>query len=171
MAIGSTHPVTGSASLADVLRTYEGSDGDATRALFARLGKLGPAGAVAIELFRAQKASERAKVYRGGGRGGPSYRRMAYDKKQWAMDNLSAALTAHAAELGIAWGWGIDPKQEFHRHVLYVELPTGQISFHAASRDDGPAHPRGWDGVPGRSADRMLRWIARLLDAAGETAA
>jgi hypothetical protein len=147
------------AVLAEVLSVYRGSDGDKTRALYGRLETLGPDGALAVNLFRAQKASERAKVYRGGVAGRGSYSGMAYDRKQWATDNLCAAL----AGAGLGWGWGVDSKQPVHRHVLYVDLPTGQISFHAAARGIGPDYPGEWDGVPGQSADRILRWCARLL--------
>ena len=157
--------------LSDVINTYLGSDGDATKALYARLEQFGPLGTIAVNLFRAQKASERAKVYRGGVRGKGSFRGMAYDRKQWAMDNLCTALTSHADESGIRWGWGVDSKQEFHRHVLYVDLPTGQVSFHTTSRGDGTHYPGSWDGVPGQSADRILRWIGRVLTGRARVAA
>lgn len=148
-----------------VLRTYEGSDGDATKALYAQLERdHGAAGIVAVNLFRAQKASARAKVYRGGVPGRGSYRSMAYDRKQWAMDNLCWVLGEHAAALGIVWGWGVDAKQEFHRDVLYVDLPTGQVSFHTAVRGGGPAYERPWDGVRDASAQRICSWVGRLLD-------
>lgn len=155
--------------LDEIVRVYEGSDGDATKALYARLEALGPVGIVAVNLFRANKSSSRAKVYRGGVRGQGSYRGMAYDRKQWAMENLCRVLGEHAAQLSITWGWGVDPKQEFHRHVLYVDLPTGQVSFHTAARGDGPNYPGVWDGIGGASADRILRWIARLMKTEGET--
>jgi hypothetical protein len=140
-------------------RVYLGSDGDATKALYAELEALGPAGIVAVNLFRAAKNSERAKKYRGGG-----YRGAAYDRKQWAMDNLCGALTEHANRLNIPFGWGEDPEQPFHNQVLYVELPSGQVSFHTAVRGKGPTHDREWDGVKGVGPDRVIRWIARLLD-------
>jgi hypothetical protein len=108
-----------SEALAEVIRIYQGSDGDATRALYTRLEALGIAGEIAVNVFRATKASERAKVYRGGG-----YRGMAYDRKQWAMANLCQALAGHAAEADIAWGWGEDPATPAYSHVLYVDLPT-----------------------------------------------
>lgn len=149
--------------LVQVARVYQGSDGDATKALYARLETFGPIGTVAVNLFRAQKASERAKVYHGGIRGRGSYRSMAYDRKQWAMDNLAAALAQHAEALGIAWGWGEDAKQDYHRCVLYVDLPTGQVSFHTAARSQGPDYPGQWDGVRGQSVDRIVRWVARVL--------
>jgi hypothetical protein len=152
-------------NLETVLRTYQGSDGEATKALYARLDEFGPAGVVALNLLRAQKASERAKLYRGGVRGKGSYRGMAYERKQWAMDNLCAVLGQHGAALDIAWGWGLDAKAVGYEHVLYVELPTGQASFHTACRGQGPDHGKDWDGIKGQSADRIIRWAARLLDA------
>lgn len=145
-----------SAVIADVIRVYQGSDGEATKALYARLVQFGAPGEIAINLFRAQKASERAKVYRRG------YRGMAYDKKQWSMDNLCAALTTHGADL--VWGWGEDEKQAVHRHVLYIDLPTGQASFHTDRRGAGPDYPGAWDGVPGQGPDRIIRFVARVID-------
>lgn len=53
-------------ALVDVVRIYDGSDGDATKALYERLAKLGAIGEIALNLFRAHKNSARAKVYRGG---------------------------------------------------------------------------------------------------------
>ncbi len=144
--------------LTDVIRIYQGSNGDATKALYAELERLGPIGAMGVNLFRACKSSERAKEYRGRG-----HRGAAYDRKQWSIDNLCEVLTAEAGPLGIAWGWGIDDKQDFHRHVLYVELPTGQVSFHTTSRGKGPDYGKPWDGVRGQSADRICRFVARLL--------
>lgn len=144
--------------LADVVTIYEGSNGDATKRMYDLLTELGPIGTIAVNLFRAQKASERAKVYRGGG-----YRGMAYDRKQWSIDNLSAALTEHAAGAGIQWGWGLDPIQEYHNVVIYVDLPTGQVSFHTSTRGKGPDYPGKWDGHRGASPGRICRWVAQLL--------
>lgn len=146
--------------LADVIAVYTGSDGARTAALYAELEALGPIGIIAVNLFRAQKASERAKVYRGGG-----FRGKAYDKKQWSMDNAAKALREHAGAAGIGWGWGLDLKQPVHRHVLYIDLPTGQVSFHSGARGAGPDYPGEWDGRPGQSADRVCRWVARLVGA------
>lgn len=147
----------------DVYAIYEGSNGDATKALYFRLTMLGAQGLVARELFRAQKASSRAKVYRGGMRGRGSYRSMAYDRKGWALANLCGALTAYASEIGLIWGWGVDAKESVHRHVLYVELPTGQVSFHSGERYVGPDYSGEWDGARGACVDRILRWVRRLL--------
>lgn len=152
------------AALAEVLRVYEGSDGDATKELYLRLEQLGSIGCIAMNLLRAQKNSARAKVYRGRG-----YRGMAYDRKQWAMDNLAQILVAHADAIGIRWGWGVDPKQPAHNQVLYVDLPTGQVSFHTAPRGQGPDYPGQWDGALGQSTGRICMWCARLLSGAAGT--
>ncbi|MDQ2084777.1 hypothetical protein RA307_31750 [Xanthobacteraceae bacterium Astr-EGSB] len=144
--------------LPEVVAVYTGSDGDATKALYGRLEQRGPIGAIAVNLFRACKASERAKVYRGRG-----YRGAAYDRKGWALDNLCTALAQYNGVLGSPWGWGVDHAQPVHCFVLYVDLPTGQVSFHSAARGEGPDYPGQWDGVRGASADRICRWCARLL--------
>jgi hypothetical protein len=155
-------------TLAEILSVFDGSDGDATKALFARLEARRPIGVVAMNLFRACKNSARAKVYRGGVRGRGSFKAMAYERKAWAIDNLAKALDAHADALGIRWGWAIDPAQSFHRDVLYVDLPNGQVSFHTAPRGQGPDYPDAWDGVSGAGPGRICSYCVRVL---AETAA
>ncbi len=155
------------AHLHEVMRIYQGSDGDATKALYARLEAVGPVGAIAVNLFRAQKASARAKLYRGGVRGRGSYRGMAYDRKQWALDNLARILTEHGSVCGLSWGWGEDQHQTYHRHVLYVELPNGQVSFHTDRRGIGPDAPREWDGVRDASPQRICAFVAAVLSNGG----
>lgn len=145
-------------TMIEVVRIFQGSDGNATRGLYDRLNRVGPVGQVATNLFRANKNSTRAKMYRGRG-----YKGMAYDRKTWAMTNLTGILTEHAKACGIIWGWGEDPKQEFHRWVLYVDLPTGQVSFHTDARGDGPDYGGDWDGKRGVSHERVCRWCAQLL--------
>jgi hypothetical protein len=159
----------GPSFLGHVLSVYQGSDGDATKALYARLtAECGVAGAVAVNLMRATKASERAKLYRGGARGKGSYRGMAYDKKAWAMGELAGILVAHSAELNISWGWGVDRLQPVHSDVLYVDLPTGQVSFHTSYRDKGPDYSKEWDGVKGVGPTRVCTWVASLLEGKGD---
>ena len=153
-----------------VMIVYMGSDGEATKALYADLERLGPIGVVATNLFRAQKNSARAKVYRGGLRGQGSFKDMAYGRKQWALDNLAQTLTQHAEVCGIQWGWGVDAKQDYHRHVLYVDLPTGQVSFHTDRRGAGPDYPREWDGVRDASPTRVCNFVARVLNGAATPA-
>lgn len=144
----------------NVYEIYAGSNGDATKALYAQLETKGVAGIVALNLFRAQKCSERAKGYRRG-----SHKREAYDRKNWSMKNLAAALYKHADDLNVTWGWKIDPAQSFHRWVLYVDLPTGQVSFHTAERGVGPDYAGDWDKAMA-SCSRILKWVASVL--AGE---
>src|SRR4051812_6270821 len=113
-----------------VQETYDGSDGDATRALYASLASLGPVGIVALNLFRAAKNSARAKKYRGGLPGKGSYRSMAYDRKEYAIRCLCDPLIEHAAALQIVWGWQHDPATPGYEWVLYVEVPGfGQASY------------------------------------------
>lgn len=158
------NPVTSISLMQEITVIYEGSNGDATKALYDRLALLGPLGQIAVNLFRAQKSSARAKVYRGGMRGRGSYRGMAYDRKQWAMDNLASILTEHAQTCGMGWGWGDDQMQEYHRAVLYVDLPTGQVSFHTDHRGKGPDYPGNWDKARDASPGRICSWCARLLE-------
>lgn len=133
------------------LEVFVGSNGAMTRAFYAELEKLGPAGIVALNLFRAQKCSDRAKVYRGRG-----YKDAAYDRKSWSMGNLCAALAEHSEALGIRWGWGTDARLPYTPHVLYIDLPPGQVSFHSPERMAGPDYPGKWDEMPGWSRGRII---------------
>lgn len=150
-------------NLAELMIVYQGSNGDLTKSLYERLIALGPKGVIACNLFRALKNSERAKVYRGGKRGQGSYRSMAYERKQWAMDNLCNALEGHARTIGLVWGWGYDAKAIAFEHVLYVETPFGQVSFHTSARGTGPDYPGQWDGVEKMGSTRICRWIEHVL--------
>ncbi len=149
----------------EVFAIYNGSNGDATKALYAKLEAIGPRGIIAMNVFRAAKASERAKKYRGGN-GGGSYRAQAYQKKQWSMDNLCRILVAEADAIGVRFGWGFDSVTIGFEHVLYVDLPTGQISFHTERRGDGPDYPDKWDGVRRAGPDRICRYVSHVLIAA-----
>ncbi len=140
----------------DIAVVYNGSNGDATRALYTKLEKVGPLGVVAMNLFRALKTSSRAKVYRGRG-----YKDAAYDTKTWSMDNLVRVLIAQ--DLGIRFGWGRDEKAVGFENVLYVDIPTGQMSFHTERRGDGPDYPGVWDGAAKTGPDRICRWCEMLL--------
>lgn len=142
----------------NVRAIYEGSNGAATQALYDRLQTFGPAGIVALNLFRASKCSARAKVYRRG-----CHKRDAYDRKQWSLSNLCTVLQIHADALGIVWGWKEDPAQAFHRWVLYVVLPVhGQVSFHSATAIGSQRFAGEWDGSR-ESHERILRHTAALF--------
>ena len=68
---------------------------------------------------------------------------------------------AIAESLGIGWGWREDPNQEFHNQVVYVELETGQCSFHAETRGKGPDFEREW--AQGSSRETILKFVESLL--------
>lgn len=80
---------------------YAGSDGELTKRYYSELETKGPIGLVAMNLFRAQKCSARAKVYRGGVRGRGSYKSMAYERKSWSATcktRFSDPASTHLAE-------------------------------------------------------------------------
>lgn len=135
-----------------------GRDGRLTKELYIELGMRGPMGELAVNLFRANKNSGLAKKYRGR-----SAKGAAYDTKQWAIGNIEKLLATHAESLGIVWGWKRDPTQAVHDWVIYVELPTGQVSFHSVARGNGPDFAGDWDGEHA-SADRVIELAACVLD-------
>ena len=138
---------------------FHGSDGAITRRYYAELEQIGPIGVIAMNLFRAQKCSTRAKLYRGGIRGVGSYRGMAYDRKGWSLEKLCEALFEHNL---IRYGWKVDPLEDRNPWVLYVDLPEGQVSFHSPNRYAGPEYAGDWDGILGASADRILAFCDRV---------
>lgn len=139
---------------------YDGSDGDATAMLYRCLEMHGAPGVVALNVFRAVKNSERAKQYRGGN-GHGSYRSLAYERKQYSIEMLCKELRNNPI---IPYGWATDPRQEFHNQVLYVDLPTGQVSFHTALRCEGPEYAGVWDGSGGEAPGRICRWISEIFE-------
>lgn len=140
----------------EIASVFDGSDAGATRSLYAELEAIGPAGKLAANLLRAQKASTRAKLYNRG-----SYRAMAYDRKQWAIGQVASVLQEFP-DLGIAWGWKRDPSC-FVPWVFYVELPPGQVSFHCYQRGEGEDFAGEWDGVNGASPSRIIKFAALVL--------
>ena len=117
------------------------NNGDVTKAFYAEMNGYGPAGQVAVALFRAQKRSRAAKRYRRG-----QFTRAAYDVKNWSLGEVCRILGVHGDKLGIAWGWQSDPKAKGYENVLYVDLPTGQCSFHSPERFAGPDYRGKWSG-------------------------
>jgi hypothetical protein len=71
------------------------------------------------------------------------------------MGELCRLLKEHAAQLGMLWGWKEDPRTPGFEWVLYVELPQGQVSFHAPDRGPGPDFKGEWDGLRA-SQDRII---------------
>lgn len=149
------------------LDIYKGSNGELTRSYYAELLNRGHLGMIAMNLFRAQKSSERAKVYRGGIRGQGSFRGMAYERKGYAMEMLCAKLASDDAGFDINFGWKKDPKTMLHGDeawVLYVDLPTGQVSFHSTVRYAGPDYQGEWDGQRA-SVERVLAFCDAVMEA------
>lgn len=134
---------------------FEQKNGDVTKAYYAGLSKRGYNGLLAVALFRAQKRSTAAKSYRPG----PGYRGKAYDVKEWSIDQAVIVLSSY--NFGFTWGWGIDyhlrAKGDPNHHVLYVDLPTGQCSFHTGNRGTGPQYEGKWNPGDG-SKNAILRY-------------
>lgn len=143
---------------------YNKSDAALSRALCSDLEASGALGKIAAQLFRAQKASDRAKCYRGYIRGVGSYRDLAYGRKEAALVALVAALDGMA----IRWGWKPDAGVKFagkDSWVLYIDLPAaGQVSFHSPKRLEGPNYPGEWHGERGRSPFRVIAFCDAVLD-------
>lgn len=140
-------------SVADGLVTdiVNGSDAAATKALHRALDAVGPMGKVAHHLLAAQKSSSRAKAFR-------SYSDRYYETKGAQLGQLADALR----QTHVVWGWGEDSRGSLP-WVLYVDLPTGQVSFHARDRGDGPDYPGSWDRIPGASGPRIIAWAHSLI--------
>lgn len=131
-----------------VEKVYFGSNSGATKALLAKISRAGQRGKIAAELFRVQKASTRAKRYRGGIRRSDgsydAYRSLAYEKKGECIKRLCDLLQVDS--VGLTWGWGRDSMNLQAPNVLYVDLPQGQVSFHSTDRYLGHDYESEWDG-------------------------
>lgn len=136
---------------------YYGSDAAFTRKTLKQLEQSGYEGQVAALLLRIQKASSRAKKYRGDARG------YAYGRKGQSVETLCRLL----GKWPLPWGWGWDKGSDFvPEHVIYIELPNGQVSFHSPDRFAGPDYANEWDGHSA-SEDRIIRFCEHLLRGEG----
>ena len=124
----------------DVWKTYCASDRGATRRLLASLRGAGPKGRIAAGLLKAMKASSRAKKYRGGYRHDngdvTEFSKYSYRRKQAGLKEVCLQLELDPC--GMTWGWGTDSKNAEAPHVLYIDLPQGQVAFHSTKRYAGP---------------------------------
>ena len=68
--------------------------------------------------------------------------------------------------MGIRWGWGEDRATTGYSAVLYIDVPTGQVSFHATHRGRGPDYPGEWDGVRNQAPTRVCTFVCQALGAA-----
>jgi hypothetical protein len=112
-------------------------------------------GSLAANLFRAQKSSTRAKRYRGDSQ------EYAYDRKGNVLQKVCDLLQSTS----FSWGWGVDPRETSARHVLYVDLPQGQVSFHLLERGLGPDYSGKWDRS-NESEERVLDFCQSIFDEA-----
>lgn len=145
-------------TMKEIIAVYQGRNADATSALYARLREVGHAGVVAVNLLRVARNSEMAKGYRS--------RRStakAYDVKDWAIGELCRAL-AESEGVVRGWGWGRDEGTVNFESVLYVDLPTGQVSFHVRHRRDGPDYPGVWDGTRGTAMARICAFVWMIIN-------
>ncbi len=110
-------------------------DGNATVALCVELSKRGLLSAAAVCLYQAQYSSARAKTYRRRSKG------YSYERKNTALMRMPRWLS----RADIHYGWGYDATSKNYEHVLYVELATGQCSFHSSERGDGPEFKGSWN--------------------------
>lgn len=145
---------------------FQGSDAAVTRAYHCDLKRAGDLGNIAVALLKAQKASNRAKRYRGGPSRGQSYSKMAYQRKQESLKELCQLLTFRGSD--VQWGWKLDPNAVATRQpakwVIYVDLPGhGQVSFHNVERLTGPDYPGEWDGRH-VSAQRICSFCDSIID-------
>lgn len=118
---------------------FQGTNGDVTKAYYIELNSKGPHGQLATALFRAQKRSTAAKAYKRG-----KFTRAAYDVKNWSLTEIVRIMQAF--NTGFTWGWKHDPNTPNFEWVLYVDIPTGQVSFHSHDRLAGPDYAGEWDG-------------------------
>lgn len=139
--------------------TFYQNDGQVTQAYYAEMNTFGHEGQLAVALFRAQKRSDAAKRYRGR-----SFRGEAYEVKNWSLGEICRLLSG--PDHNFVWGWKRDPNTPGFEWVLYVELPTGQVSFHSASRLAGPDYRGEWDGQKGASTQRIIDFCNQVEDAA-----
>lgn len=137
-------------------RIFQQNDGEVTKGYYREMDGRGPAGMLATALFRAQKRSHAAKRYRRG-----KFTRSAYDVKNWSISEVCRLLTAHGETLGVRWGWAEDKKTKGYEHVLYVDLPEGQCSFHSPTRGSGPEFTGQWSGLH-NSAEVIFAFCDRV---------
>lgn len=134
---------------------FKQNDGEVTKAWYADMSALGFKGQLAVALFRAQKRSSAAKKYRGR-----KFTQAAYDVKNWSLSEVCRILSGEDHEF--RWGWKRDKNTPGFEWVLYVDLPTGQCSFHSADRLTGPSYTGQWDGIRA-SAERILNFCQSVM--------
>ncbi|HEV7521421.1 MAG TPA: hypothetical protein VGP89_10010, partial [Candidatus Angelobacter sp.] len=91
----------------------------------------------------------------------------AYNRKNWSLGLLCTYIALYGgrkacAEPLINYGWKQDPDTPGFEWVLYVDLPQGQVSFHAATRGAGPDYQGEWCGEH-LSAERIVEFCDAVM--------
>ena len=63
---------------------------------------------------------------------------------------------------GMTWGWGASEDLYFPCEVLFLDLPTGQVSWPYPERMAGPDYCGRWDGTHANEA-RILGWVSQVI--------
>lgn len=143
---------------------YRTSNGALTTRFYRLLKQRGPWGEIAAALFKAQKASKRAKKYGPyAGVNGSSFRDLSYGRKGQALKELCDLLEKNFAGADLHWGWKKDGANQLPPWVFYVELPQGQVSFHSHDRFSGPDYKGQWDGMRGASEERVIDFCDSIM--------
>lgn len=131
-------------------------DSEQTMDFVTALSMRGSEGALAVSLFQDQYASMKAKTYRRR-----SHTSSTYDRKNVALDRLGhwCGIILEDGQ----WGWKRDKNMPSFPWVLYVEIPTGQASFHTKERRTGPRYRKEWDGER-TSRERICRWCDQVMN-------
>jgi hypothetical protein len=135
-----------------------------------------PYGRFLAALQKAQQASDQAKSRAANGlkrrqyEDGSEYEGANYYRSRCARDRdyqKKAQCIDEACAMRLAmgeyfqWGWRQDGSNDVP-WVVYFDLLTGQVSFHARKRGPGPNYAKTWDGVQGASPQRIEEAIHLL---------
>jgi hypothetical protein len=117
-------------------------------------------GQLALTLYEAQQASDRAKARAASGLhfddyddrsrySAANYRRSrrAIDSDYWQKGLAIDKACELAPQAGVVFGWREDRTCKVAPWVVYFELPSGQVSFHSSQRGAGPDYAGAWDGT------------------------
>jgi hypothetical protein len=153
-----------------IAEIYHGSNAADTRKLLDRVRELGHAGRIAAVIFRLQKTAARWRSYKGSvTRGDYSVSRQTLAKEYITEAAAELARLLTVDDYGIAWGWHFDRHVKFQdpEHVLIVELPAGQVSWHVISRGVGPDFAGLPDAVDRETAEqRVLAHVSSMIEPA-----
>ncbi len=141
-----------------VEQTHRTCEVEITSGVYQALQAHGTLGYVALNLFRASQCNLDVKQTTGR-----RLSREAYERKIWSISLLAETLKQHADKLHLQWGWSVDEAEPRFKHILFVELPTGQVSFNTDKRSLGPKLKANLDGQKGQSGVRICEFVTQIL--------